>query len=74
MQEAQKLAKQKISALKSASVHTWMVRETKSPFGHLIPDQKDQSKVEQGGVSSFTYNYTNEFQKSDLEIFKQGTV
>ena len=74
MQEAQKLAKQKISALKSASVHTWMVRETKSPFGHLIPDQTDQSKVEQGGVRSFTFNYTNEFQKSDLEIFKQGTV
>ena len=47
MQEAQKLAEQKISALKSASVHTWMVRETKSPFGHLIPDQTDQSKVEQ---------------------------
>ena len=74
MQEAQKLAEQKISALKSASVHTWMVRETKSPFGHLIPDQTDQSKVEQGGVRSFTFNYTNEFQKSDLEIFKQGTV
>ena len=74
MQEAQKLAKQKISALKSASVHTWMVRETKSPFGHLIPDQTDQSKVEQGGARSFTFNYTNEFQKSDLEIFKQGTV
>ena len=51
-----------------------MVRETKSPFGHLIPDQTDQSKVEQGGVRSFTFNYTNEFQKSDLEIFKQGTV
>lgn len=74
MQEAQKLATQKIAALKSASVHTWMVRETKSPFGHLIPDQTDQSKVEQGGVRSFTFNYTNEFQTADLEIFKQGVV
>lgn len=74
MQEAQKLATQKIAALKSASVHTWMVRETKSPFGHLIPDQTDQSKVEQGGVRSFTFNYTNEFKTADLEIFKQGVV
>lgn len=74
MQEAQKLARQKIAALKSASVHTWMVRETKSPFGHLIPDQTDQSKVEQGGVRSFTFNYTNEFKKADLEIYKQGVV
>lgn len=46
----------------------------KIPIRHLIPDQTDQSKVEQGGVRSFTFNYTNEFQKSDLEIFKQGTV
>ena len=74
MQEAQKLATQKIAALKSASVHNWMVRETKSPFGHLIPDQTDQSKVEQGGVRSFTFNYTNEFKTADLEIFKQGVV
>lgn len=74
MQEAQKLAAQKLAALKSSSVHTWMVRETKSPFGHLIPDQTDQSKVEQGGVRSFTFNYTNEFKTVDLEIFKQGIV
>ena len=74
LQEAVKDAQNKIAAMKSASVHTWMTREIKSPFGHLIPDQTDQSKVEQGGVRSFTFNYTNEFQKSDLEIFKQGTV
>lgn len=74
MREAQQLAQQKIAALKSSSVHTWMVRETKSPFGHLIPDQTDQSKVEQGGVRSFTFNYTNEFKKADLEIYKQGVV
>ncbi len=74
MREAQQLAQQKISALKSSSVHTWMTREIKSPFGHLIPDQTDQSKVEQGGVRSFTFNYTNEFKKADLEIYKQGVV
>ena len=74
MREAQQLAQQKIAALKSSSVHTWMTREIKSPFGHLIPDQTDQSKVEQGGVRSFTFNYTNEFKKADLEIYKQGVV
>lgn len=74
MKEAQKLADQKVAAMKSASVHTWMTRETRSPFGHLLPDQTDQSKVEQGGVRSFTFNYTNEFKKVDLEIFKKGVV
>ena len=74
MREAQQLAQQKIAALKSSSVHIWMTREIKSPFGHLIPDQTDQSKVEQGGVRSFTFNYTNEFKKADLEIYKQGVV
>ena len=74
MQEAVKDAQNKIAAMKSASVHTWMTRETKSAFGHLLPDQTDQSKIEQGGVRSFTFNYTNEFKMVDLEIFKQGRV
>lgn len=74
MQEAVKDAQNKIAAIKSASVHTWMTRETKSAFGHLLPDQTDQSKIEQGGVRSFTFNYTNEFKMVDLEIFKQGRV
>lgn len=74
MQEAVKDAQNKIAAMKSASVHTWMTRETKSAFGHLLPDQTDQSKIEQGGVRSFTFNYTNEFRKVDLEIIKQGKV
>lgn len=63
MQEAVKDAQNKIAAMKSASVHTWMTRETKSAFGHLLPDQTDQSKIEQGGVRSFTFNYTNESEK-----------
>ena len=74
LQEAVKDAQNKIAAMKSASVHTWMTRETKSAFGHLLPSQTDQSKVEQGGVRSFTFNYTNEFKMVDLEIFKQGKV
>lgn len=74
MQEAVKDAQNKIAAIKSASVHTWMTRETKSAFGHLLPDQTDQSKIEQGGVRSFTFNYMNEFRKVDLEIIKQGKV
>lgn len=74
MQEAVKDAQNKIAAIKSASVHTWMTRETKSAFGHLLPDQTDQSKIEQGGVRSFTFNYTNEFKMVGLEIFKQGRV
>lgn len=74
LQEAVKDAQNKIAAMKSASVHTWMTRETKSAFGHLLPDQTDQSKIEQGGVRSFTFNYTNEFKMVDLEIFKQGRV
>lgn len=74
MQEALKDAQNKIAAIKSASVHTWMTRETKSAFGHLLPDQTDQSKIEQGGVRSFTFNYTNEFKMVGLEIFKQGRV
>ena len=74
LQEAVKDAQNKIAAMKSASVHTWMIRETKSAFGHLLPSQTDQSKVEQGGVRSFTFNYTNEFKMVDLEIFKQGKV
>lgn len=74
LQEAVKDAQNKIAAMKSASVHIWMTRETKSAFGHLLPSQTDQSKVEQGGVRSFTFNYTNEFKMVDLEIFKQGKV
>lgn len=74
LQEAVKDAQNKIAAMKSSSVHTWMTRETKSAFGHLLPDQTDQSKIEQGGVRSFTFNYTNEFRKVDLEIIKQGKV
>ena len=74
MQEAVKDAQNKIAAIKSASVHTWMTRETKSAFGHLLPDQTDQSKIEQGGVRSFTFNYTNEFKMVGREIFKQGRV
>ena len=43
LQEAVKDAQNKIAAMKSASVHTWMTRETKSAFGHLLPDQTVES-------------------------------
>ena len=72
--EAKQLAENQLASMKSASVHTWKVRETKSPFGHLLPDETDQSKIEKSGIRSFSFDYADEFENVDLEIYKQGTV
>lgn len=74
---ANKELAQKVSAAiaskKAASKHAWTVKETKAPFGHFLPDQKDQTQYESSNVRSFTYTFHDEFQMVNLKIQKKST-